>query len=767
MFYDYTEFQAQLLYPATASEGKECEIEAMAYEMFAQHFLQDAWSTGHMWNRWGGANLTDFGTDVKLYPNEPPPPFPAENASPRRTTIALTVAAIAGTIHGAKSVELEKLRYYLGFTGMANFASDVANRNRLLDDPLNGPIYTDYLGFVPMDRNVEWISSLGTFPGAGDLFWDPKDAPLGGVGWTASRWDDQQKQLLKCSAASMLEVYKNGGRLHGEPAASTGLDGFKASDPSCWSQLATNASMFGALGVLPLEYAGGADGHIYLAGLVNSVVLRVREDMTGFAADDPASADPSERARAADRDAFFLRLNTRLGMDSDVLGAQYAYNAMRNPDGTESARGTVFQHPEQLASMLGMQGAVAPDPGSDPNAAPPAPAPYVDKLHPQNTAAALLPASGTLDSAISRMFWRGNLERTCRTSLANGASELLGLQAQCIAASAKGGDPNACTACVELAEPHIPRCFELGVPWAERSKCSALGVDQIPGPPPTGLPSWWFDFDYRHIPPANLDNLRLSPGDDLCYDSLDVAMDWCTGTNLLLEVDADSAGYSNSGYAAVRDSLVNFVQVGDKLDCPHGIGLSGEPGTLVFGTDHRRRASALMEDLSPNPSEWLFPLISSFEYDTTFAPAGSGDPCFSDEQRVSDTSIARIEAAIAPAPPSQFLNYGTYSGGSITAPRCGVQQRVSAWNQSCTVVGPLLGITLAANDTTDPVTGFLLQSSTPTPHPGFPSQSFCDIHEARHLKTDCPDGMTCVANGECVAGGAIPLLSFTTAALAP
>lgn len=31
-----------------------CEKQALALEAVGQHFLQDAWSMGHMWERWGG-----------------------------------------------------------------------------------------------------------------------------------------------------------------------------------------------------------------------------------------------------------------------------------------------------------------------------------------------------------------------------------------------------------------------------------------------------------------------------------------------------------------------------------------------------------------------------------------------------------------------------------------------------------------------------------------------------------------------------------------
>ncbi len=39
---------------------KDCEIESLSIESVAQHFLQDAWSEGHMWERWGSCEISDF-----------------------------------------------------------------------------------------------------------------------------------------------------------------------------------------------------------------------------------------------------------------------------------------------------------------------------------------------------------------------------------------------------------------------------------------------------------------------------------------------------------------------------------------------------------------------------------------------------------------------------------------------------------------------------------------------------------------------------------
>ena len=32
---------------------RQCETEALAIEAYAQHYMQDSFSSGHMWERWG------------------------------------------------------------------------------------------------------------------------------------------------------------------------------------------------------------------------------------------------------------------------------------------------------------------------------------------------------------------------------------------------------------------------------------------------------------------------------------------------------------------------------------------------------------------------------------------------------------------------------------------------------------------------------------------------------------------------------------------
>ena len=63
---------------------REAELQALVYEAYAQHFLQDRWAIGHMWERWNGPDIPSAGH--------------------RTMTPGLAIGAIAGLIHGAESV---------------------------------------------------------------------------------------------------------------------------------------------------------------------------------------------------------------------------------------------------------------------------------------------------------------------------------------------------------------------------------------------------------------------------------------------------------------------------------------------------------------------------------------------------------------------------------------------------------------------------------------------------------------------------------------
>jgi len=106
-----------------ADYAREAEYEALAYEGYAQHFLQDRWSSGHMWERW---NAGDFA----LLPDTDP-------------ALNLIIGSMAGIVHGAQSVLLN------------------------IPDPLCSPEVDD--GNV---TPIQWSSiDFGPQPGVGDYRW--------------------------------------------------------------------------------------------------------------------------------------------------------------------------------------------------------------------------------------------------------------------------------------------------------------------------------------------------------------------------------------------------------------------------------------------------------------------------------------------------------------------------------------------------------------------------------------------------------------------
>lgn len=69
----------------------ECELQALAFEGIGHHYLQDAWSSGHIWQRWGSPHPEDW--------------LLIESGCPDCTVYyALGVGGMAGIIHGHKSI---------------------------------------------------------------------------------------------------------------------------------------------------------------------------------------------------------------------------------------------------------------------------------------------------------------------------------------------------------------------------------------------------------------------------------------------------------------------------------------------------------------------------------------------------------------------------------------------------------------------------------------------------------------------------------------
>jgi len=727
--------------PSTQTEVHECESEAMVYEMFAQHFLQDSWSTGHMWKRWGYPNFEDFPADVTGSVD-----FPPENEQPRRAAIALLIAAFSGTIHGAKPVVRSTIIQYGGpFAGLA--------KTRLVDDPLSAPDYPSL--FLGIPSIVQWQSpDQKLHNGAGDLFWDSSDRPTRSVN-NSPDFQDQKLDVIKCGAASMLEVYNRGPQQHGKVTQNSLLNGVLPDSDACWGNWATNDSMLSALGPVS-GMTGFYDqfdplAKLKVSSVANAVVSKLTSDKTGFVSFNArGQKNPHFAQLYADKLKFLAQVNARLVLDNTILHAGYFENALVDPDGTDSAHGTTLDG--RTLSMLGIEPAAdAPLPlPSDPPQAPLTK--YADMLVSQFSST--VPVAGSLTAAPSQLFWRGNLPLTCRSSVAGGAAKLLALQAQCIAGASGGGSPDSCTACTELAEIHVPGIDEGASPTRlTDSKCSAVGAESVAAPP-AGLPSYWFDVNYR-----------TEGGPDHTHEGLGlpgfyIAMEWCTGTKF----DGGDTNGPQDGLYVFRDSLIT-KDITAQTDCP----VPGIGGLVhnTYGIEHRRQAQALVEDFGDSP--FLYPVVTAFNYDYT--ETLSGDPCTTGTVVITDGRVQHYSDAVAPAPFSEFMRArasflmnATMEAQNIT-PRCGVQQRMSYWNRDCGTATKELGIVLATgNDALfSPSTGGWQIPVAVPDDPELGPQSFCFIREQRVFKPTCPSGLSFTAGGECNYLGAPPVAEFITA----
>ncbi len=179
-----------------------CEAEALSLESVGQHYLQDAWSAGHMWQRWGSPELVDF---------------PSTTGDQRDR--AVLVALASGLLHGARGV-LQKAPAWTGYD---------------VNDALCAP-----------HPQVEILTSGGErLPAMGDDYLELLP-PLG----TGSTYAPQSERLLSCAVSGMRQVYTAAGENHGPlgPPAE-GLRTVDPTGPECFGQRVTNQALKAAAAV--------------------------------------------------------------------------------------------------------------------------------------------------------------------------------------------------------------------------------------------------------------------------------------------------------------------------------------------------------------------------------------------------------------------------------------------------------------------------------------------------------------------------------------
>ena len=220
---------------------KACEVEALAYEAVAQHFLHDSWSAGHMWERWGSSDLNTI-TNLLSFPSFLPS-WDSLSVSDRRLLIAESVAAVAGTIHGSDP---------------PFFDGAILGISATLHDPMCYP-----------DSSVQAFDSSGSlFNVVGDLhLHDTISAPgLPTHDQISSRALDfdpallqtQGTKLMDCAAGALTDVYvalKGGDfepALGDAPASPLSFDA-----GACVAPRATNLAIFRGIYDRPIPPLSG------------------------------------------------------------------------------------------------------------------------------------------------------------------------------------------------------------------------------------------------------------------------------------------------------------------------------------------------------------------------------------------------------------------------------------------------------------------------------------------------------------------------------
>jgi DNA-binding beta-propeller fold protein YncE len=385
--------------------NEACETEAMTLEAVASHYLQDAWSSGHMWQRWGSPDLADF---------------PSDAAQAR----AVLVAAISGIIHGSRALVQPQVDTYVNSALAQTAICASAATLWFTDFPFLATV-PSYLCGVRLDvrdplcsplEGVEYVASIaGTGfsrePGGGDDFL-PELPPF------------QRQRLEGCAAASARQVYDLTGHAHGEAGTlASSASGVDPTGAGCTSQRATNRAFLLGMSIRMVDAGplGRAIPEVPLdPALVSYILPRLLSSMTGVTVPDHVS----EELRA---DLISLALEANAW-------------ASASPVTTEVADGA-------LPPMLG----VNPN-GAYARSAPARLATYQDPSLPWPAA-----AESTSDDqhamTLARVFHRAHALEWCRRTT---EAELLNLRLHAQDTSLDlQGRAAACEVCTEMALRHL------------------------------------------------------------------------------------------------------------------------------------------------------------------------------------------------------------------------------------------------------------------------------------------------------------------------
>ncbi len=270
---------------------KACEREALAYEAYASHFLQDRWSSGHMFRRWGSPTFAD---------------------SPVGQVQQTLTGIVTGLIHGTRAL--------------------TKNHDQL---SMPGPFDED-----DDSTTVRFVSSQGgVINGGGDhylLACRERD-----TGWNVregAQLREHYSRMMACVAHGFAEVYAAGPKTDGDrslspdvPASPLPAGESYAESDDCWDHWVTNRSMAMALG--SGEGIGFDTDDFPSPSWLTRVKLKVVLNGAPFVTHGalPDRELPVTRAQLTSEE-------TRLRFVLARLAMIYTRRAARRPTGTDLAR---------------------------------------------------------------------------------------------------------------------------------------------------------------------------------------------------------------------------------------------------------------------------------------------------------------------------------------------------------------------------------------------------------------------------------------------
>lgn len=304
---------------------REAELMALAYEGYAQHFLQDRWAMGHMFERWGAPEYSARGAGVDV-------------------AKALITGGFTGIVHGYQSVthlpdalsspEVVDRSF---ISNLLSYAKESLLSLVGLGDTSGGRPPAEI--YVP-----EWRHEVGpgdTHGGVGD--YRGQDMMRGSyaarfeAGDVALEYNSdmpinvvrQREEMLQCSAAGFKSVIEGFGT---NSAGGYGIDGVNvnASIPSeqghsCFDIWATNESM--AVGFGPEFATAGALAS--LGRMIIQVGRAIGETVGTIEEDDEYIPEV----------AAFVYSDRSVALDTTRIYAWVKLRAYQDPSGIDLARG--------------------------------------------------------------------------------------------------------------------------------------------------------------------------------------------------------------------------------------------------------------------------------------------------------------------------------------------------------------------------------------------------------------------------------------------